>query len=317
MKINFDATYKNLSGFIFNKEAPADTATSKASFNGLLGSLVPSLLPDSSKTNTNSTTGPLLPQSQQPEVLTPPPLIPQYNFETPELVTAEVFPKIDPLDGPQPGQGGVKVPTVLSAQRVQVARAELPVNNKVQERASFASPASSQYAPIVEQAGMRHGIDPMLGMAIAQAESSFNPNAVSKDGHASKGLFQLLDTTGKDMLGRLDLSGKRYDPFNPELNTELGVGYLRYLHDIFSQPTELKNKMTTTPAANSASLEKLAVAAYNAGEGRVVSAQQRALAAGGDPSDFEQISGYLPEITRNYVARVMSFKEQYGETEGS
>ena len=106
------------------------------------------------------------------------------------------------------------------------------------------------------------------------------------------------------MKERLDVKA-RYNPFNPGLNVELGIGYLRRLHDIFSTETELPNRIKTIPAANSSSLEKLAVAAFNAGEGRVASAQARALKAGKQAGIYEEIREYLPEITQQYVDRVM------------
>ena len=150
-------------------------------------------------------------------------------------------------------------------------------------------------------------------MAVVARESSFNPKAVSSDGHASKGLFQLLDRTGRDLLNRLGLESE-YKPFDPEQNVYLGVGYLRHLHDIFSKETELPNRTTTVVAANTSSLEKLAVAAFNAGEGRVASAQQRALQAGKDPSQYDHIEDYLPESTQQYVSRVLEAKAQFAST---
>jgi soluble lytic murein transglycosylase-like protein len=92
---------------------------------------------------------------------------------------------------------------------------------------------------------------------------------------------------------------------------ELGVKHLRKLHDFFSSSTELTSNLATVPAANSASLEKLAVAAFNAGEGRVASAQDRAQRAGKDPADYAQVAPYLPDSTQEYVERVMLRKEQY------
>ena len=167
---------------------------------------------------------------------------------------------------------------------------------------------------IITAAGKFHGVDPQLGMAIAQAESSLNTEAVSQDGHASKGIFQLLDSTGKEMLGKLDV-GERYEPFDPGLNAHLGVGYLRRLLDIFSNETTLTSKMKTTPAKSAASLEKIAIAAFNAGEGRVCRAQEKARAEGKDPSDFAAIEEHLPASTRLYVARVTKFKAELEKAE--
>jgi len=151
-------------------------------------------------------------------------------------------------------------------------------------------------------------------MAIAQTESSFQPTAVSRDGHASKGIFQLLDSTGKDMLGHTGLD-ESYDPFDPAQNAYLGVGYLRRLHDIFSVETKLSGRTRTTPAASAQHLEKLAVAAFNAGEGSVARAQAKAKSLGKDPSDYSSVEPYLPASTRLYVRKVSDIRTALADAE--
>lgn len=194
----------------------------------------------------------------------------------------------------------VKTPTLVSIER-HSAHGEVSVGSEAK---------LAHVRNIVEDAGERFGVDPSLGMAVVARESSFNPKAVSSDGHQSKGLFQLLDRTGRDLLNRLGLESE-YKPFDPEQNVYLGVGYLRHLHDIFSKETDLPNKTRTIAAANNSSLEKLAVAAFNAGEGRVASAQQRAQQAGKDPSRYDHIEDYLPESTQQYVSKVLEAKAQF------
>ena len=162
---------------------------------------------------------------------------------------------------------------------------------------------------VIETAGKFHGIDPALGMAVATAESSLRPDAVSRDGFKSKGLFQLLDTTGKEMQTRMGMKEK-YDPFDPALNAHLGVGYLRYLHDIFSDETDLGSNLHTVPVRSAGQLEKLAVAAFNAGEGNVAQAQARAKREGKDPTDYDAIKPFLPASTREYVTRVTNLRNE-------
>jgi soluble lytic murein transglycosylase-like protein len=148
-------------------------------------------------------------------------------------------------------------------------------------------------------------------MSVVKTESAFNPFAISSDGHASKGLFQLLDSTGKTLLDRAGTPDRTYNPFDPDLNIELGASYLKYLQGIFQTSTNLPNDHRTRAAADKASLEKLAVAAFNAGEGRVASAQHRAERAGKDPSQYEHVAPYLPDSTRTYVSRVISGKSLF------
>ncbi|MCB0345018.1 MAG: transglycosylase SLT domain-containing protein [Bdellovibrionales bacterium] len=160
---------------------------------------------------------------------------------------------------------------------------------------------------VIHTAGKYHGVDPHLSLAVARAESAFNPEAVSSDGHYSKGLFQLLDSTGREMLTRLNV-GDDYNPFDASQNSFLGVGYLRQLHDLFSENSTLVAGLSTHPAKSSADLEKLAVAAFNTGQGNVARAQAKAAAAGKDPSLYESVERYLPKQTRDYVARVMDYR---------
>jgi soluble lytic murein transglycosylase-like protein len=112
-------------------------------------------------------------------------------------------------------------------------------------------------------------------------------------------------------MSRVDTDNERYDPFNPDLNIRLGTSYLRYLHDIFKTKTDLPNKLQTRPAADERSLEKLAVAAFNAGEGRVASAQMRCEKVGKDPGYYEQVAPFLPRSTREYVGKVVGGKKLF------
>jgi soluble lytic murein transglycosylase-like protein len=160
-------------------------------------------------------------------------------------------------------------------------------------------------------ASQKAGLDPTLAMAVVKAESGFNVRAVSADGHYSKGLFQLLDSTGKTLLSRAETTNQQYDPFDPDLNIQLGTSYLRYLHDIFRSPTQISESRTTKSAANEESLEQLAVAAFNAGEGRVAAAQHRTEQAGKDPAHYDNVAPFLPRSTREYVARVVRGKRLF------
>jgi soluble lytic murein transglycosylase-like protein len=97
------------------------------------------------------------------------------------------------------------------------------------------------FHPIIQKAADRYEIDAALVKAIIMAESSYNPNAVSKRG--AKGLMQLMPRTAK-ALGVEDI-------FNPEHNIDAGVRYFRKLLNRFNGDI------------------KLALAAYNAGSKNV------------------------------------------------
>ena len=193
-------------------------------------------------------------------------------------------------------------PKIFSVKKTQEAPPKplLPPVNTARVR-------EDELEKIIGAAGRHHGIDPSLSVAVAKAESSLKINAVSRDGHHSKGVFQLLDKTGKAMMQRLKHEGE-YNPFDPKLNAHLGVGYLRRLHDLFSKSSNLGFNLRTEPVKSVADLEKVSVAAFNAGEGNVARAQRLAREAGKDPSSYDAIAPHLPASTRTYVDRVLALK---------
>src|SRR5690606_2294279 len=92
----------------------------------------------------------------------------------------------------------------------------------------------------------------------------------------------------------------------------LGVAYLRYLDEIFSEPTPLGRGLKTRPIAEASERRRFAAAAFNAGEGRVAQAQRRAEARGGDPTSYSDVRPFLPGITRTYVDRVIRYSGDDG-----
>lgn len=95
------------------------------------------------------------------------------------------------------------------------------------------------YTEIATKIAIEEGIDPELFLRLIEAESSFNPDALSEMG--AIGLTQLMPSTAKEL---------GVDPYDPEQNLRGGARYLkRQLDDFGSVP--------------------LALAAYNAGPGNV------------------------------------------------
>jgi len=94
---------------------------------------------------------------------------------------------------------------------------------------------------IVQETASRHDLDPLLVDSVIQAESGYNALAVSSKG--AEGLMQLIPATAR----RFGVK----NTFDPRENVEGGVRYLKYLKEAFKD-------------------ERLALAAYNAGERAVV-----------------------------------------------
>ena len=96
------------------------------------------------------------------------------------------------------------------------------------------------YTPTITTVAQRYGVDPALALAVAQAESGLNPNAVSSAG--AIGLFQLMPATA---------AGLGVDPKDPLQNIEGGIKYLSQLLDKYNGDVSLT------------------LAGYNAGPGNV------------------------------------------------
>lgn len=110
---------------------------------------------------------------------------------------------------------------------------------------------------------------------IAEVESSFDPRARSPVGAA--GLFQLMPDTAHRFRLRTWPMDQR---LQPEPSGRAAAQYLRYLHGLFKD-------------------WRLALAAYNSGEGTVQNLLNR-----GKASDFDSIAIRLPAETQMFVPRV-------------
>lgn len=159
-------------------------------------------------------------------------------------------------------------------------------------------------AASIRHAAAHAGVEPALSVAIARAESSLDPGARSPDGR-SVGTFQVTHTTAAEMRHKI-ATGRVVRPPGSD-DVALGVGYLRYLQDLFARDARLGHGLETVAVADADERRRFAIAAYNAGEGRVARAQAQVAAAGGDPTRFADVRPYLPHITRGYVERVVAF----------
>lgn len=293
MKINFNASYSTLSTWLESSQNLISRKESDIDFSKKLAELLPKHTQPIE--NTKEIGGLDTKDITQPKAMLN---FSKLNFKTPELEFEKIVtPQItEPIVKPS-----VKTPTLVSVKRLFSSDV---INNEQKKEVV----SKSELKDFIKMTGKKHGVDPALSLSVAKAESDFDSKAVSKDGHESKGLFQLLDTTASTIMERDNINFK-FNPFNPEQNTELGVSYLRYLHDLFSSKNQIRGNLESYPAGDPASLEKLAVAAFNAGEGRVASAQKRALEKGRNPAEYSEVVPFLPTSTRSYVEKVISGKE--------
>lgn len=128
-------------------------------------------------------------------------------------------------------------------------------------------PRKSDYDDLIARAALDHKLDPALVKAVVHVESMFNPHAKSRKG--AMGLMQLMPETAK----RFGV----WNAFVPEQNVKAGARYLKWLLERYRGN------------------ERLAVAAYNAGEGAV--------------DDFKSVPPYSE--TQTYVKRVSQMRTAY------
>ena len=134
---------------------------------------------------------------------------------------------------------GRLIRTVVVSSRVVQPRI-IPAQTPT-EGTSAVRPELAGIPDLVESAAKRYDVDPLLVHAMIQTESAYNPFALSPKG--AQGLMQLMPATAK----RFGVQ----NVFDVKENIDGGVRYLKYLSSLFpSDP-------------------RLAIAAYNAGEGAV------------------------------------------------
>jgi soluble lytic murein transglycosylase-like protein len=145
------------------------------------------------------------------------------------------------------------------------------LQNQVGKTAAAISPQRAKIRQVIERLAPEYGLDPRLVEAVVKQESNFDPRAVSKAG--AQGLMQLMPPTARAM--------GVTDPFDIEQNLRGGMKYLAQLLKQFN-----------------GDMEK-ALAAYNAGPGRVLEAEQT-----GRP---------LPKETLDYVPKVLGEVKRLGD----
>jgi soluble lytic murein transglycosylase-like protein len=148
------------------------------------------------------------------------------------------------------------------------------------------------HADIVAAEALRAGVPASLLFGVIRQESVFTADVRSKAG--ALGLMQVMPATGRTLFRRENGGKGRPDLKDPGENVRLGALYLRDLLAEFHGDTAS------------------AVAAYNAGPGRVRSWKK---AAGALPSD-EFLESIPIAETRVYVKRVLYFQGAYAALYG-
>jgi soluble lytic murein transglycosylase len=140
----------------------------------------------------------------------------------------------------------------------------------------------------IETESAKNNLDPYLVASLIRQESEFDATAVSYAN--AYGLMQLLPTVGRSMARQEGIAHfQTFQLLDPNMNIRLGTRYLRQMLDRFG------------------GVQEYALAAYNAGDSRVVDWQ-----AAGPYSGMDEFVESIPFTqTREYVEAIRRNEETY------
>lgn len=160
-------------------------------------------------------------------------------------------------------EGVVHFTDAPTSKKFKIFMRDLRKDQQLRTRFRAASGNPQEFEHLITAAAAKYGVSASLVRAVIQAESGYNPQAVSRTG--AGGLMQLMPGTAKSL--------KVADRFDPGQNVDGGVRYLRFLLDTFKGDVSL------------------ALAAYNAGLSKVAK-------YGGIPP-YEETRTYVNRVLAN------------------
>ena len=144
-----------------------------------------------------------------------------------------------------------------------------------------------EYTDLICQNAREQGLEPAYVAAVILAESSYNPEAVSRDN--AQGLMQILPETGAWIAGKFDESYVEGCLFDPATNIRYGCWYLGFLMRRYDGD------------------KRCSSAAYHSGQG-TVDGWLKDPAYSADGRTLDVIAGTNADT---YVNRVLEYYEKY------
>ena len=159
------------------------------------------------------------------------------------FLSAAIFPSVSCADiyRYEDEEGVVHFTDAPTDKKFKIFMRDLRKDRQLRTRFRIASGNPQEFEHLIASASAKYGVSASLIRAVIQAESGYNPQAVSRAG--AGGLMQLMPGTAKHL--------KVADRFDPHQNVDGGVRYLKFLLDTFKGDVSL------------------ALAAYNAGLSKV------------------------------------------------
>jgi soluble lytic murein transglycosylase-like protein len=162
-------------------------------------------------------------------------------------------------------------PSVISVVRADTRTGKLVRTMVLSQAPVRSAPGPASSAPgkdprvrsLIEETAKNFDVNPLLVESVIQVESNYNPFALSPKG--AQGLMQLMPATAQ----RFGVT----NTFDARQNIEGGIRYLKFLEDAFQD-------------------DKLAIAAYNAGEKAVVKY--------GNVPPYPETVNYVAKVSKKY-----------------
>ncbi|MCG7899726.1 MAG: lytic transglycosylase domain-containing protein [Candidatus Thiodiazotropha weberae] len=171
------------------------------------------------------------------------------------------------------GNQGVVKPSDLSHSKRERSFADLydPVGYEENNRYRINKTVPNhRYVEDIFIVSLEYNIDPLLLHAIAEIESAFNAEAVSKAG--AKGLMQVMPDTAR----RFGMQNPHQELLNPISNLRISSNYIRSLYSLFGNNIPL------------------ILAAYNAGENAVIKYGYRI-------PPYKETENYVKKVMKRYL----------------
>lgn len=161
---------------------------------------------------------------------------------------------------------------------------------------------AKRFSSFVRKWAKKNKLKPELVMAIIRQESAFNPHAQSHI--PAFGLMQVVPKyAGRDVMKQAfgkDETPTKKTLLDPETNIFFGTRYLNMLEEKFKDLTSDKEKV-----------QSLIVASYNCGPERIINAIRTKKIKLESSDVNEQITKVVPEETKNYLKKVLDYKNEF------
>ena len=147
--------------------------------------------------------------------------------------------------------------------------------------------------------------------AVYGQENSFGILMGKRGSARAAGHFQFEPNTAKRYgLTVAKGNGQRFDI---DRASSAAARYLKDLNTWFGKRTTLSEGLQTIPVKSISERKKFVLGAFNAGEGRIASAQRLAEKAGQDPQSWSDVAEYLANETGRYVERISLYELEFAK----